>query len=232
MTLLNLSFKEKGPISPRLDSSWLPAMRWQVQVPLAFGCGSDVDFNWYKAAKFLTKKRTFEDFVSSAKHLVQEKYTSEGNIAIMGGSAGGMLMGNAINMAPQLFKLAIAHVPFVDVMNTMLDETLPLTPQEFKEWGNPKDKEYFDYMLSYSPYENVSEKPYPHLFVTAGLSDPRVGYWEASKWVAKIRDKSTSSNQILLKTNMEFGHSGASGRFDYLKEAAEDLVFILDKFDL
>lgn len=194
--------------------------------------GSDVDYNWYKAAKFLTKKRTFEDFVSCAKHLVSEQYTSKGNIAIMGGSAGGMLMGTAINMAPELFKAAVAHVPFVDVLHTMLDETLPLTPQEFKEWGNPKDKEYFEYMHSYCPYTNVREQKYPHLFVTAGLSDPRVGYWEASKWVAKLRDRSTSDNQILLKTNMEFGHSGASGRFDYLKEAAEDLLFILDKFGI
>lgn len=194
--------------------------------------GSDVDYNWYKAAKFLTKKRTFEDFIACGEHLIDQQYTSKGNIAIMGGSAGGMLMGAVINMNPELFKVAIAHVPFVDVLNTMLDETLPLTPQEFKEWGNPKDKEYFDYMLSYSPYENVSEKNYPHLFVTAGLSDPRVGYWEAAKWVAKLRDKSTSGNQILLKTNMEFGHSGASGRFDYLKEGAEDLLFILDKFDI
>lgn len=194
--------------------------------------GSDVDYDWYKAAKFLTKKRTFEDFISSAKHLVTEKYTSHGNIAIMGGSAGGMLIGTAINMEPELFKAAIAHVPFVDVLNTMLDENLPLTPQEFKEWGNPKDKEYFEYMKSYCPYTNVAKKNYPSLFVTAGLSDPRVGYWEASKWVAKLRDNSISNNQILLKTNMKYGHSGASGRFDYLKEAAEDLVFILDKFDI
>ncbi len=194
--------------------------------------GSDVDYNWYKSAKFLNKKRSFEDFIASADHLINAKYTSEGNIAIMGGSAGGMLMGTVINMRPELFKLAIAHVPFVDVINTMLDEDLPLTPQEFKEWGNPKDKEYFDYMLSYSPYENVKPQNYPHLFVTAGLSDPRVGYWEAAKWVAKLRDQKTDDNLIFLKTNMEYGHSGASGRFDYLKEAAEDLVFIFDHFKI
>lgn len=194
--------------------------------------GSDVDYNWYKSAKFLNKKRTFEDFIASADHLVKENYTSKGNIAIMGGSAGGMLMGAVVNMRPELFKLAIAHVPFVDVMNTMLDETLPLTPQEFKEWGNPKDKEYFDYMLSYSPYENVKPQNYPHIFVTAGLSDPRVGYWEAAKWVAKLRDQKTDDNLIMLKTNMEYGHSGASGRFDYLKEAAEDLVFIFERFGI
>lgn len=194
--------------------------------------GSDVDYNWYQAAKFLTKKRTFDDFIAVADHLVANKYTSSGNIAIMGGSAGGMLMGAVINQRPELFKAVIAHVPFVDVLNTMLDETLPLTPQEFKEWGNPKDEEYFHYMLSYSPYENVKAQNYPHIFVTAGLSDPRVGYWEAAKWVARLRAQKTDDNTLLLKTNMNFGHSGASGRFDYLKEIADDLVFILDKFNI
>lgn len=194
--------------------------------------GSDVDYDWYKAAKFLTKKRTFDDFIASAEHLIAEDYTSKGNIAIMGGSAGGLLIGATINQKPELFKVAIAHVPFVDFMNTMLDEDLPLTPQEFKEWGNPKDKEYFDYMMTYSPYENVQEKNYPHLLVTAGLSDPRVGYWEAAKWVARLRNLKTDDNLILLKTNMQYGHSGASGRFDYLKEKAEDLVFIFERFGI
>ena len=164
--------------------------------------------------------------------MVDKKYTSKDNIVVMGGSAGGMLIGNVINQKPELFKAAIAHVPFVDVLNTMLDEDLPLTPGEFKEWGNPKDKEYFDYILSYSPYENVSVQNYPHLFVTAGLSDPRVGCWEAAKWVARLRDRKLDNNKLYLKTNMDFGHMGASGRFDYLKEAAEDLVFITDIFDI
>lgn len=194
--------------------------------------GDDLGHEWYEAAKFLNKKRTFDDFIASAETLIEKKYTSKGNIAIMGGSAGGMLIGAVINQRPDLFKAAIAHVPFVDVLNTMLDETLPLTPSEFKEWGNPKEKEYFDYMKSYSPYDNVEAKNYPHLMVTAGLTDPRVGYWEAAKWVAKLRDKKTDNNTIIFKTNMDFGHSGASARFEYLKEAADDIVFILEVFGL
>ncbi len=192
--------------------------------------GDDLGHDWYEAAKFLNKKRSFEDFIASAGTLIEQKYSSTGNIVIVGGSAGGMLIGNVINQRPELFKAAIAHVPFVDVLNTMLDETLPLTPGEFKEWGNPTEKEYFEYMQSYSPYDNVTQQAYPSLMVTAGLSDPRVGYWEAAKWVAKLRDKKTDKNPIILKTNMEFGHQGASARFDYLKEAAEDLVFILQVF--
>lgn len=194
--------------------------------------GDDLGHDWYEAAKFLTKERTFNDFLACAEFLVNKKYTSKGNIVIAGGSAGGMLVGNVINQKPELFKAAIAHVPFVDVLNTMLDEDLPLTPGEFKEWGNPKDKKYFNYILSYSPYENVKVQNYPHLFVTAGLSDPRVGYWEAAKWVARLRDRKLDNNKLYLKTNMDFGHMGASGRFDYLKEAAEDLVFITDIFDI
>ena len=162
--------------------------------------------------------------------MIEEKYTAKGNIVIVGGSAGGMLIGNVINEKPELFKAAIAHVPFVDVLNTMLDETLPLTPGEFKEWGNPKEKAYFDYIKSYSPYDNVKAQNYPHLMVTAGLTDPRVGYWEAAKWVARLRHKKADNNVIIFKTNMDFGHKGASSRFDYLKEAAEDIVFILKIF--
>ena len=192
--------------------------------------GDDLGHDWYEAAKFLTKKRTFSDFIAVAEKLIEGDYTSKGEIAIMGGSAGGMLIGNVINQRPELFKVAIAHVPFVDVLNTMLDEDLPLTPGEFKEWGNPKDKEYFDYIKSYSPYDNVKAQNYPHIFVTAGLSDPRVGYWEAAKWVAKLRDQKTDNNTIIYKTNMDFGHGGASGRFDYLKEAADDLVFVTKMF--
>ena len=158
--------------------------------------------------------------------MADKKYTKSGEISIAGGSAGGLLIGYAINNAPELFKAAIAHVPFVDVVNTMLDETLPLTPGEFKEWGNPKDKEYFDYMITYSPYDNVTKKSYPNIYVTAGLSDPRVTYWEAAKWVAKLRANNTGKNLILLNVNMSAGHGGASGRFDYLKEVADDYVFL------
>ena len=194
--------------------------------------GDDLGHDWYEAAKFLTKKRTFEDFIASAKELVNQKYTSSGNIVIVGGSAGGMLIGDVINEQPALFKAAIAHVPFVDVLNTMLDENLPLTPSEFKEWGNPKDKEYFEYIKSYSPYDNIKAQNYPNLFVTAGLSDPRVGYWEAAKWVARLRANKTDNNIIVFKTNMDYGHGGASARFDYLKEAADDIVFILKIFGI
>jgi oligopeptidase B len=192
--------------------------------------GDDLGFEWYESAKFLNKKRTFTDFIACAEKLISDHYTSKGNIVIAGGSAGGSLIGNVLNEKPELFKAAIAHVPFVDMLNTMLDESLPLTPGEFKEWGNPKEKAYFDYMLTYSPYENVKAQNYPHMFVTAGLTDPRVGYWEAAKWVAKLREVKTDNNLLLLKTNMDAGHRGSSGRFDYLKEIAEEMVFILDMF--
>ena len=194
--------------------------------------GDDLGHDWYKAAKFLNKKRTFDDFIASAKQLIKEKYTSQGNIAICGGSAVGMLIGAVINKQPELFKAALAHVPFVDVLNTMLDEELPLTPGEFKEWGNPKELEYFSYNKSYSPYDNVKAQNYPSLFITAGVSDPRVGYWEAAKWVAKIRATKLDDNILLLKTNMDSGHKGSSGRFDYLKEAADDIIFIFRVFDI
>ncbi len=194
--------------------------------------GDDLGHDWYEDAKFLNKKRTFSDFIAVAEELINLNYTSKGNIVIVGGSAGGMLVGNVINQRPEVFKAVIAHVPFVDVLNTMLDENLPLTPGEYKEWGNPKEKDYFEYMKSYSPYDNVSQQIYPSLFVSAGLSDPRVGYWEAAKWVARLRDRKLGDNIIIFKTNMSFGHSGASGRFDYLKEAAEDLVFIAKIFKI
>jgi oligopeptidase B len=192
--------------------------------------GDDLGFDWYESAKFLNKKKTFDDFAACTNYLIDQSYTNKGNIIIMGGSAGGLLVGNAINDNPDLYKAAIAHVPFVDLISTMLDETLPLTPGEYKEWGNPKEKEYFDYMKSYSPYDNVKKQNYPTLFVTAGLSDPRVGYFEGAKWVARLRENNTGPNKIYLKTNMDFGHSGASGRFDYLKEVADDYIFILYNF--
>ncbi|MCC8417411.1 MAG: S9 family peptidase [Rickettsia endosymbiont of Bryobia graminum] len=192
--------------------------------------GDDLGHDWYESAKFLNKKRTFNDFIASAEILIKDKYTTKNNIVICGGSAGGLLIGAVINERPELFKAAIAHVPFVDVLNTMLDESLPLTPGEFKEWGNPKDLEYFNYIKSYSPYDNIKPQNYPSLFVTAGLSDPRVGYWEAAKWVARLREKKIDNNILLLKTNMDSGHQGSSGRFDYLKEAADDIVFIINIF--
>ncbi len=194
--------------------------------------GDDLGYNWYESAKFLNKKRTFEDFLSVANGLIDLKYTSAGNIVIAGGSAGGMLIGYCINKAPWLFKAAIMHVPFVDVLNTMLDETLPLTPGEFKEWGNPKEKEYYDYIKSYSPFDCITTQDYPHLFVTSGLYDPRVTYWEPLKFVSKLQDCRTNNNLLLLKTNMSAGHAGKSGRYDYIKEIAEEFAFIITALQL
>lgn len=193
--------------------------------------GDELGHQWYEAAKFLNKERTFNDFIACAQKLIDEKYTTKGNIVISGGSAGGLLIGVSINQAPDLFKAAITHVPFVDILNTMLDTSLPLTPGEFKEWGNPQELDYFNYIKSYSPYDNLKQQNYSAMMVTAGLSDPRVGYWEAAKWVARIRDLNTGNNPIIFKVNMDFGHQGASGRFEYLKEAAEELVFMFKIFD-
>jgi len=183
--------------------------------------GKDKGYGWYKAGKMMTKKNTFEDFITAARYLVSENYTSKGNIVAQGGSAGGMLMGAIANMTPDLFKGLIAEVPFVDVLNTMLDDTLPLTPPEWNEWGNPlASQEAFDYIRSYSPYDNVAAQAYPNLLAVGGLTDPRVTYWEPAKWVAKLRDLKTDDNLLLFKTQMGAGHGGAPGRFDRLKEVA------------
>jgi oligopeptidase B len=190
--------------------------------------GQEMGRQWYDQGKFLEKKNTFEDFVASGRALIEAGYTSSERLAIMGGSAGGLLVGAVLNMAPDLMKAAVAKVPFVDVINTMLDESLPLTVPEYEEWGNPNDKTYYDYMLSYSPYDNVEAKAYPDILVTAGLNDPRVHYWEPAKWTAKLRARKTDNNRLLLKTNMGAGHGGASGRYDALKELAFDYAFILD----
>ncbi len=188
--------------------------------------GGEMGKPWYLDGKLKKKKNTFTDFIAVAEHLIAKKYTSSDRLAIMGGSAGGLLMGAVVNMRPDLFKVVVARVPFVDVINTMLDETIPLTTFEFKEWGNPKDPEYFDYILSYSPYDNVERKDYPAMLITAGLNDPRVHYWEPAKWTAKLRGMKTDNNPLLLKTNMGAGHAGASGRYDYLKELAFVYTFI------
>jgi oligopeptidase B len=189
--------------------------------------GDDLGYEWYESAKFLNKKRTFEDFIAVAQGLIEQRYTGAQNIVISGGSAGGMLVGYSVNAAPGLFKAAVMHVPFVDVLSTMLDDSLPLTPGEFKEWGNPKNPEYYDYIKSYSPFDNIKKQAYPHLFVTAGLFDPRVTYWEPAKFVHKLRENKTSESILLLKTNMSAGHAGQSGRYDALKEIAEEFTFIL-----
>ena len=189
--------------------------------------GEDLGRAWYEDGKLLKKKNTFTDFIACAEHLVQQEYTSAAHLYAMGGSAGGLLMGAVINMRPDIFNGVIANVPFVDVVTTMLDESIPLTTGEFQEWGNPKEKEFYEYMLSYSPYDNVMAQNYPHLLVTSGLHDSQVQYWEPTKWVAKLRDQKTDPHTLLLFTNMEAGHGGASGRFNPLKEIALEYVFLL-----
>lgn len=190
--------------------------------------GDDLGREWYLAGKLERRTNTFNDFVDVARGLVERGYTAEGRITASGGSAGGELMGAAINQAPELFGAIVAHVPFVDVLNTMLDDTLPLTPGEWQEWGNPiESKADFETILAYSPYDHVTAKAYPPMLVTAGLNDPRVTYWEPAKWVAKLRETKADDNVLLLKTNMGAGHAGKTGRFEGLKETAEEVGFIL-----
>lgn len=183
---------------------------------------------WYDDGKLLNKKNTFTDFIACSKFLIEQKYTSPKHLYAMGGSAGGLLMGAIINMSPDLYNGVIAAVPFVDVVSTMLDDTIPLTTGEYDEWGNPNDENYYEYIKSYSPYDNVQDKEYPNLLVTTGLHDSQVQYWEPAKWVAKLRKCKSNSKKILLHTNMEAGHGGASGRFEALKEVAEEYAFIFD----
>jgi oligopeptidase B len=188
--------------------------------------GQEMGRQWYEDGKMMKKINTFTDFIDCGKYLIEQKFTSKGHLYAQGGSAGGLLMGAVMNMAPDLWNGIIAQVPFVDVVNTMLDETIPLTTNEFEEWGNPKNKEAYDYMKSYSPYENIDAKAYPNLLVTTGLHDSQVQYFEPAKWVAKLRATKTDKNVLLLKTDMEVGHGGASGRFDYLKDIALNYAFL------
>ncbi|WP_412466709.1 S9 family peptidase [Pedobacter sp. KLB.chiD] len=188
--------------------------------------GQEMGRQWYEDGKLMKKKNTFTDFIAAGEYLIEQKYTSKGHLYGHGGSAGGLLMGAVANMAPNLWNGLIADVPFVDVVNTMLDESIPLTTNEFDEWGNPKQKAAYDYMKSYSPYENIEKKAYPNMLVTTGLHDSQVQYFEPAKWVAKLRATKTDKHVLLLKTNMEFGHGGASGRFDYLKDVALRWAFL------
>ncbi|HPG32885.1 MAG TPA: prolyl oligopeptidase family serine peptidase, partial [Lentimicrobium sp.] len=191
--------------------------------------GSDMGEQWYEDGKLLNKKNTFTDFIACGEKLIADQLTTSSKLAIMGGSAGGLLMGAVVNMRPDLFNTVVAQVPFVDVINTMLDSSLPLTTQEYEEWGNPNEEEYYRYMLSYSPYDNVKAQNYPNMLVTGGLNDSQVGYHEPAKFVAKLRALKTDDNILLLKTNMESGHGGATGRFDALKETAFEVAFILNR---
>ena len=183
---------------------------------------------WYEDGKMFNKMNTFTDFIDCSKLLIQEKYTSANHLFAMGGSAGGLLMGAVLNLAPELYRGVLASVPFVDVINTMLDETIPLTSNEWDEWGDPRKKKEFDYMMTYSPYDNVEAKDYPNMLVTTGYFDSQVQYWEPQNWVAKLRDMKTDDNVLIFHINMEAGHGGKSGRFRYYREVALEYVFMFD----
>jgi oligopeptidase B len=190
--------------------------------------GQELGRKWYESGKLLAKKNTFTDFISCAEFLIEQQYTNADLLFAEGGSAGGLLMGAVINLRPELFKGIIAAVPFVDVLTTMLDETIPLTTGEYDEWGDPRKKEYYQYMLSYSPYDNVESKKYPAMLVTTGLHDSQVQYWEPAKWVAKLRDLKKDNNLLLLRTDMSAGHGGKSGRFQHLKDIAQEYAFLFN----
>jgi oligopeptidase B len=189
--------------------------------------GGELGEEWRQAGRMMNKMNTFTDFIASAEHLVKNRYTSTDRLVIQGGSAGGLLVGAVTNMRPDLFKAVVAHVPFVDVLNTMLDATLPLTTSEYIEWGNPNEKPAFEYMKKYSPYDNIVAKDYPSMLVKVSLNDSQVPYWEGAKMVAKLRSTKTDDNPLLLKVNMGAGHGGSSGRYDYLREVAFDYAYIL-----
>jgi oligopeptidase B len=191
--------------------------------------GSDLGRAWYDDGKVLKKKNSFTDFIACAGHLIKEGYTSKEKLAIMGVSAGGLLVTASMVMRPDLFKAVLGKVPFVDVVTTISDPTIPLTTLEYDEWGNPENREHFDYMLAYSPYDNIRETEYPNILLTAGFNDPRVAYWEPAKFAAKLREHKTDGNLVLLKTNFNSGHAGSSGRYDFLKEIAFEYAFLIDR---
>ncbi|MEE8578038.1 MAG: S9 family peptidase [candidate division Zixibacteria bacterium] len=194
--------------------------------------GGEMGRYWYDDGKMMSKRNTFTDFIACAEHLIAEKYTTSEKLVVGGGSAGGLTMGAITNMRPDLFRFVVASVPFVDIINTMLDESIPLTVTEWEEWGNPNKKDEFDYMMSYSPYDNVEAKDYPTMLITAGLNDPRVGYWEPAKWTAKLRATKTDANRLVLKTVMEGGHFGVSGRYARYKKIAFEYAYILDELGI
>jgi oligopeptidase B len=191
--------------------------------------GSEMGRAWYEDGKMLQKRNTFTDFIACAENLIEQGYTSSEKLAIFGGSAGGLLVSACLTMRPDLYKAVVAKVPFVDVVSTMSDPSIPLTTLEYDQWGNPDHEEYFDYILAYSPYDNIQPTAYPDLLITTGLNDPRVAFWEPAKFAARLRERKTDDNLLLLKTNMDAGHAGASGRYDYLKEVAFDYAFLIDR---
>jgi oligopeptidase B len=214
---------------PYFDSSILSLLdRGFIYALVHIRGGSEMGRAWYEDGKLLKKKNTFTDFIACAEHLIAEKFTRPEKLFAAGASAGGLLMGAVVNMRPDLFRGVIAGVPYVDVITTMLDPSIPLTAQEFDEWGNPNNKGYYEYMLSYSPYDNVEAKEYPAMLVTTGLHDSQVQYWEPAKWVAKLRSLKTDKNRLLLRTNMDAGHGGQSGRFRRHRETALEFAFLLD----
>jgi oligopeptidase B len=190
--------------------------------------GQEFGRPWYENGKLLNKRNSFTDFIACAEYLIRENFTNKEKLFAMGRSAGGLLMGAVSNLRPDLFKGIVAEVPFVDVVTTMLDASIPLTTGEYDEWGNPNEKQFYDYMLSYSPYDNVEKKNYPAMLITAGLHDSQVQYWEPAKWAAKLRELKTDNHRLLLKTNMDAGHGGASGRFRRHRETAFSYLFLLD----
>ena len=227
--LLEYGYGSYGAIEdPYFDSSVLSLLdRGFIYALVHIRGGSDLGRAWYEDGKLLKKKNTFTDFIACAEHLIAGKYTRPDRLFAAGASAGGLLMGAVVNLRPDLFKGVIAGVPYVDVITTMLDPEIPLTAQEFDEWGDPKNQAYYDYMLSYSPYDNVEAKDYPAMLVTTGLQDSQVQYWEPAKWVAKLRSLKTDRNLLLLRTNMEAGHGGQSGRFRRYRETALEYAFLL-----
>jgi len=194
--------------------------------------GGEMGDPWHDAGKMMAKRNTFSDFIAVTEQLVAQGYGAKDRIAIEGGSAGGLLMGAVVNERPELFRVVLSHVPFVDVMNTMLDATLPLTVAEYEEWGNPNEPEAFAYMRSYSPYDNLKAGAYPAMLIKTSLHDSQVMYWEPAKYVARLRTLKTNDTPLLLHINMEAGHGGASGRYDYLKEIAFDYAFLLTQLGI
>ena len=214
-------------VEPSFSSTRLSLLDRGFAFAIAHIRGSEtLGRRWYEDGKLLKKMNTFHDFIDCGKYLIEKKYTSASHLYANGGSAGGLLMGAVANISPETFNGIIASVPFVDVVNTMLDESIPLTTNEFDEWGNPKIKEFYEYMLSYSPYDQVKEQAYPNMLVLTGLYDSQVQYWEPAKWVAKLREYKTNDKLLLFKTNMDAGHGGASGRYQAFKELAEEYAFL------
>ena len=215
-------------MTPSFSSARLSLLDRGVIYALAYPRGGgELGEEWRQQGRMMQKMNTFNDFIDCADFLIKNKYTSSKHLVIQGGSAGGLLVGAAANMRPDLFRAVVAQVPFVDVMNTMLDASLPLTTSEYSEWGNPNEKPAFDYMLKYSPYDNIKAQNYPAILVQVSLNDSQVPYWEGAKFAAKLRVTKTDSNPLLLKTNMGAGHGGASGRYDALRETAFSYAFML-----